>query len=354
MSEAVAAPPSLQGSPTFLFLVKTFDQPTNQPTREQKPRPPCSPEPQPSPGSRALTGVQHLNAAAVPRGMGPAEHPEARGAGGGQERGVLVARPQSAPAGGDPAERGCERGQAIGSGTGAGRGPGSSPGPARPSPSSTKCASAKAPAGSAPPSSRTRPGRRRQPSPTRPWGRSPGGLSRYLRGEGGAQSGLGPPAPLIAIHPSPPPRSQPCPPVPPPRSPLSRARPPARLQQRQRPRGHGGGPGPAGSAAGSALRFRPRRGALRRPEVAGGAASARARAKMAPLDLDKYVEIARLCKYLPENDLKVRPRRQGRDRPGRAGAERAGAGAAGRAGAGGAGGPGAGPDPAAFPSAAPL
>lgn len=28
--------------------------------------------------------------------------------------------------------------------------------------------------------------------------------------------------------------------------------------------------------------------------------------KMAPLDLDKYVEIARLCKYLPENDLKVR------------------------------------------------
>ncbi|KAI6076108.1 Serine/threonine-protein phosphatase 6 catalytic subunit isoform X1 [Aix galericulata] len=28
------------------------------------------------------------------------------------------------------------------------------------------------------------------------------------------------------------------------------------------------------------------------------------RAKMAPLDLDKYVEIARLCKYLPENDLK--------------------------------------------------
>uniref|UniRef100_A0A2K5LNF9 Serine/threonine-protein phosphatase n=1 Tax=Cercocebus atys TaxID=9531 RepID=A0A2K5LNF9_CERAT len=27
---------------------------------------------------------------------------------------------------------------------------------------------------------------------------------------------------------------------------------------------------------------------------------------MAPLDLDKYVEIARLCKYLPENDLKVR------------------------------------------------
>lgn len=26
---------------------------------------------------------------------------------------------------------------------------------------------------------------------------------------------------------------------------------------------------------------------------------------MAPLDLDKYVEIARQCKYLPENDLKV-------------------------------------------------
>ncbi|KAI1232231.1 hypothetical protein IHE44_0007300 [Lamprotornis superbus] len=46
---------------------------------------------------------------------------------------------------------------------------------------------------------------------------------------------------------------------------------------------------------------------------------------MAPLDLDKYVEIARLCKYLPENDLKVRPRRRGRDRPGRAGTGRAGA-----------------------------
>ena len=27
--------------------------------------------------------------------------------------------------------------------------------------------------------------------------------------------------------------------------------------------------------------------------------------KMAPLNLDKYVEIARQCKYLPENDLKV-------------------------------------------------
>lgn len=27
---------------------------------------------------------------------------------------------------------------------------------------------------------------------------------------------------------------------------------------------------------------------------------------MAPLDLDKYAEIAKQCKYLPENDLKVR------------------------------------------------
>lgn len=26
---------------------------------------------------------------------------------------------------------------------------------------------------------------------------------------------------------------------------------------------------------------------------------------MAPLDLDKYAEIAKQCKYLPENDLKV-------------------------------------------------
>lgn len=29
------------------------------------------------------------------------------------------------------------------------------------------------------------------------------------------------------------------------------------------------------------------------------------RAAMAPLDLDKYAEIAKVCKYLPENDLKV-------------------------------------------------
>ena len=28
-------------------------------------------------------------------------------------------------------------------------------------------------------------------------------------------------------------------------------------------------------------------------------------ATMAPLDLDKYAEIAKQCKYLPENDLKV-------------------------------------------------
>lgn len=27
---------------------------------------------------------------------------------------------------------------------------------------------------------------------------------------------------------------------------------------------------------------------------------------MAPLDLDKYAEIAKQCKYLPENDLKVK------------------------------------------------
>lgn len=30
------------------------------------------------------------------------------------------------------------------------------------------------------------------------------------------------------------------------------------------------------------------------------------RAAMAPLDLDKYAEIAKVCKYLPENDLKVK------------------------------------------------
>lgn len=76
---------------------------------------------------RSYFGVQHLDAAAVPRGVGTAEHPEARGTGGGQERGVLVARPQPAPAGGNPAERGCGRVKAIGHGTGPARSPGSSP-----------------------------------------------------------------------------------------------------------------------------------------------------------------------------------------------------------------------------------
>lgn len=171
----------------------------------------------------------------------------------------------------------------------------------------------------------------------------PAGQARRSARAGPARGLAGSLAPFIPLHPSPPSRS-----------PLSRARPPPRLQQRQLPRCHGGPAARAGrpevppevpcaSARAS--------GALRRPEVGGGAASARAPAKMAPLDLDKYVEIARLCKYLPENDLKVRPRRRGRDQPGRAGA---GAGATGRAGAGGAGGPGADPDPASLPPAAPL
>lgn len=46
---------------------------------------------------------------------------------------------------------------------------------------------------------------------------------------------------------------------------------------------------------------------------------------MAPLDLDKYVEIARLCKYLPENDLKVRPPGRGGHRERERGGHRAGA-----------------------------
>lgn len=136
------------------------------------------------------------------------------------------------------------------------------------------------------------------------------------RRRGSERGPAGAPAPLTAIPPSPPPRSPP-----------SRARSPSRLQQRQRPRGHGGGLGPAGSAAGSVPRFRPRRRRAPPPGSAGGGRVCPARAKMAPLDLDKYVEIARLCKYLPENDLKVRPRRRGRDWPGRAGA---GAGGPGR------------------------
>uniref|UniRef100_A0A674GNG1 Serine/threonine-protein phosphatase n=1 Tax=Taeniopygia guttata TaxID=59729 RepID=A0A674GNG1_TAEGU len=62
--------------------------------------------------------------------------------------------------------------------------------------------------------------------------------------------------------------------------------------------------GPAGSGAGSAPRFRPR--PRRAPPAGSGGRGplSPSRAKMAPLDLDKYVEIARLCKYLPENDLK--------------------------------------------------
>lgn len=136
----------------------------------------------------------------------------------------------------------------------------------------------------------------------------PAGQARRSARAGPARGLAGSLAPFIPLHPSPPSRS-----------PLSRARPPPRLQQRQLPRCHGGPAARAGrpevppevpcaSARAS--------GALRRPEVGGGAASARAPAKMAPLDLDKYVEIARLCKYLPENDLKVRPRRRGRDQPG--------------------------------------
>lgn len=56
---------------------------------------------------------------------------------------------------------------------------------------------------------------------------------------------------------------------------------------------------------------------------------------MAPLDLDKYVEIARLCKYLPENDLKVGAGGVGRGRTGGGRRYRYSPGAAGGGGGGG-------------------
>lgn len=192
----------------------------------------------------------------------------------------------------------------------------------RRSPSSRTCASAKAPSVSAPPSSRTRPGRagsRRQPGPTRPLGPAPRGRSRYLRG-GGAErrEGTGgcrgyrgsllttwPPAgaaPAPGAPAAPPWRGRagrclPALPVPAAGS-ASLPSPPPPL------------PLPLGDASRK----------LRAPLPAPSR-----RAKMAPLDLDKYVEIARLCKYLPENDLKVRPPGRGGHRERERGGHRAGA-----------------------------
>lgn len=178
---------------------------------------------------------------------------------------------------------------------------------------------------SAPPSSRTRPGRagsRRQPGPTRPLGPAPRGRSRYLRG-GGAQrrEGTGdtggcrgyrgsllttwPPAvaaPAPGAPAAPPWRGRagrclPALPVPAAGSaPLPSPPPPLPL--------------PLGDASRK----------LRAPLPAPSR-----RAKMAPLDLDKYVEIARLCKYLPENDLKVRPPGRGGHWERERGGHRAGA-----------------------------
>lgn len=234
---------------------------------------------------------------------------------------MFVAGPQPAPAGRDPAVRACGRRRAR---SAAAPRPGFPPRPrcdpqSRPSPSSTKWASAKAPAGSAPPRRRTRPvpppGRKRQPWPTRPRGRSPRGDSRYLReARGSAQA-----APGRQARPSAPSRPAPLTTWP----------------------AAGGGPAPAAAAPAAPWRAAAPEGsrpggsgfrlpAPRLPEVPRASAGVRRRPrkcraslpapsrrpKMAPLDLDKYVEIARLCKYLPENDLKVRPGRGGRGGPG--------------------------------------
>lgn len=121
----------------------------------------------------------------------------------------------------------------------------------------------------------------------------------------------------------------------PPRSPLARLRAAARLQQRQHPRPHGGsGPGRSelcpqnGAAPLGSSHHLPVRGrkCTELPLASEARAASRkwrapfpapsCRPKMAPLDLDKYVEIARLCKYLPENDLKVGAGGAGRVRTG--------------------------------------
>lgn len=123
----------------------------------------------------------------------------------------------------------------------------------------------------------------------------------------------------------------------PPRSPLARLRAAARLQQRQHPRPHGGsGPGRSelcpqnGAAPLGSSHHLPVRGrkCTELPLASEARAASRkwrapfpapsCRPKMAPLDLDKYVEIARLCKYLPENDLKVGAGGAGRGGFGRA------------------------------------
>lgn len=117
-SWAVAGCQPPQDSPRFLFLIETFHQESNSRGvgTENTPGPesggcrgchqPTAPVPQPC-RCRSLTGVQRLHAAPVPSLVGAAEDPEARGAAGGQEGGVLVARPQPAPAGLGPAQGPC-------------------------------------------------------------------------------------------------------------------------------------------------------------------------------------------------------------------------------------------------------
>lgn len=112
-----------------------------------------------------------------------------RGAGDSRRTGTWRARSAAAVRSRQPGPRDARLRAGRGAVRGDGGGP--APRPARPSPSSTKWASAKAPAGSAPPRRSTRPGppgTKIQPWPTRPRGHSPRGASRYLRGAtGGAQ-----------------------------------------------------------------------------------------------------------------------------------------------------------------------
>lgn len=204
-------------------------------------------------------GVQHLDAAPVPGPVRATEHPEARGTAGGQERGVLVARPQSAPGSRGPEVRAQLHEVGVRE-SARGVGAAQEEHAARPA-RHEEAAVAHAPAG-----------------------------------------------PFTAR----------CHPVP-----LARLRAAARLQQRQHPRPHGGsGPGRSelcpqnGAAPLGSSHHLPVRGrkCTELPLASEARAASRkwsapfpapsCRPKMAPLDLDKYVEIARLCKYLPENDLK--------------------------------------------------
>uniref|UniRef100_A0A8C3PPP7 protein-serine/threonine phosphatase n=1 Tax=Calidris pygmaea TaxID=425635 RepID=A0A8C3PPP7_9CHAR len=284
-SWAEAAGPAPQDSPTFLFLRHLINKAITAVTQTTLPSPRLSrregagqrlcgsprrtaTSSQPrtrrgapaagAAGARALTRVQHLDAAPVPGRVGAAEDPEARGSGGGQERGVLVARPQPAPAGGRPAVRACgqRRARSV-----------AAPGPAPPA-----APRARAPRPGPHPAPRNGRPRRRRRGRRRPGGGR--GRSRRPAGRGSRgprARGAGPRAATAgtcgkrgqrsaAAGPG---RAGPRSPN---NSPLARLRAAPRLQQRQRPRAHGG-PGRAALSGGGPRRKRLPPSGPRPPEV---------------------------------------------------------------------------------------